>query len=156
VNPIIAVDTNDDRLALASEFGATHTINAMREDIPARVKEIVPRGVRYVFDNTGLDSSWRAAARSLGMGGTLATVAVPPTDILEFRAADMIETGSQFKFILAGAAVPRLFLPQLITWYRQGRFPYDRLVTTFDFADINAAFAASRSGQVVKPVLLMS
>ena len=68
----------------------------------------------------------------------------------------MIARAAQMKFILAGSAVPRVFLPQMIDWYRQGRFPYDRLITTFDFADINVAFEESRSGRAIKPVLLMS
>ena len=42
---LIAVDLFDEKLNLAREFGATHTINAAKEDIAARVNEIAPGGV---------------------------------------------------------------------------------------------------------------
>ena len=156
VTPIVAVDVNDDRLGLALELGATHSLNVARDEIPARVKEIVPRGVSHAFDTTGMDSSWRIASQCLRMGGTLGVVHVPPGDTLNFQCTEMIGRGAEMKFILAGSAVPRVFLPQMIDWYRQGRFPYDRLITTFDFADINVAFAESKAGRAIKPVLLMS
>jgi aryl-alcohol dehydrogenase len=41
----------------------------------------------------------------------------------------------------------------MIEFYRQGRFPFDRLISFYDFKDINEAIEASKSGEVVKPVL---
>ena len=67
----------------------------------------------------------------------------------------MLSKGARFQFILAGSSTPRIMLPQLINWYKQGRFPFDRLVKTFDFADINVAFAEAVAGRAIKPVLLM-
>ncbi len=34
--------------------------------------------------------------------------------------------------------------------------PYDQLIRTYDFADINQALADTQSGEVVKPVLIMN
>ena len=59
------------------------------------------------------------------------------------------------QFILAGSSTPRLFIPQMIEWYKIGRFPVDRLVKTFAFEQINEAWAESAAGKTVKPVLLM-
>jgi hypothetical protein len=59
------------------------------------------------------------------------------------------------QFIMAGSAVPRVFLPKMIEWYKQGRFPVERLVTTFPFSEINAAVHATESGEAIKPVVLM-
>jgi aryl-alcohol dehydrogenase len=56
--------------------------------------------------------------------------------------------------ILEGDTVPHVFIPQLIDLWRQGRFPFDRQVQTFPFADIDQAEQASLSGEVVKPVLI--
>jgi aryl-alcohol dehydrogenase len=156
VYPIVAVDVNDDRLALALELGATYAFNATRDDIPAGLKELLPRGVSHALDTTGLDSSWSIASTCLAMGGTLGAVHVPGGDTLHFRATEMIKRSAQFKFIMAGSALPRDFLPQLIDWYRQGRYPFDRLVKTFAFADINVAFAESKAGRAIKPVLVMA
>lgn len=52
--------------------------------------------------------------------------------------------------VIQGDAVPQRFIPRLIGLYRQGRFPFDRLVTFHDFADINRAIADERSGKTIK------
>jgi aryl-alcohol dehydrogenase len=154
-DPIIAVDINDDRLALALELGATHAFNAKNEDVVARVKELVPRGLRFAFDTSGVPASWATAVRSLCMGGTFGAAAAPEAETLGFHPVEAFGKGLRVQFIMGGSATPRVFLPQLIKWYKQGRFPVDRLVKTFPFAEINTAFAESHAGRAVKPVLLM-
>ena len=42
----------------------------------------------------------------------------------------------------------------LIELYRAGKFPFDRLITTFPLERINEAIDASISGDVVKPVVV--
>jgi Zn-dependent alcohol dehydrogenase len=49
---------------------------------------------------------------------------------------------------------PSRRLPQLAELWRQGRFPIDRLVSTFRFDEINGAVAALEAGDVIKPVVL--
>jgi aryl-alcohol dehydrogenase len=46
-----------------------------------------------------------------------------------------------------------VLIPLLIELHRQGRFPFDRLVTFYDFADINQAVEDSEKGIVLKPVV---
>jgi aryl-alcohol dehydrogenase len=45
------IPSNDGRLALARELGATHTLHARNEDAIARVAEICPSGVRFALDS---------------------------------------------------------------------------------------------------------
>ncbi len=53
-----------------------------------------------------------------------------------------------------GDAVSKVFLPQLIDLYRQGRFPFDKLITFYDSLEqVNQAIDDSHSGAVIKPVL---
>lgn len=56
--------------------------------------------------------------------------------------------------ILEGDAVPHLFIPRLIELWKQGRFPFDRFISTYPLSDINQAEADATSGTAVKPVLL--
>ena len=42
----------------------------------------------------------------------------------------------------------------LIQLYRDGKFPFDRLIATFPFNQINEAIAASKRGDVIKPVVV--
>lgn len=153
--PIIAVARNPKRLELALELGATHVVNAATEDVPARVQEISPGGVRYAFDSSGAVSMWHAAAVSLRAGGTFGVCAAAEQETLGGSPHFFLSKGARIQFIMGGNVVPRVFLPKLIEWYKQGRFPVDKLVQTFPFAEINEAFAASHDGRVVKPIVLM-
>ena len=47
--------------------------------------------------------------------------------------------------IIQGSALPNIFLPKLIALQQQGRFPYERLIKIYDFADINQAFEDSEA-----------
>ena len=55
--------------------------------------------------------------------------------------------------IIEGDSIPDIFIPQLIELFMQGRFPFDKLIKTYPFAEINQAIAASESGETIKPVL---
>ena len=154
-DPIIAVDVNSDRLALALELGATHTVNAEKEDVIARIMEVVPQGMRQALDASGAAEAWKAAGQILRYGGTFGSAGVPMGETLSGHPPDMFSKGIHVQFIMAGFAVPRIFLPRLIKWYQQGRFPIDRMVKTFPFTEVNEAFDEQHKGDVVKPVLLM-
>src|SRR4029453_2812186 len=53
-DPIIAVDLYDNRLSLARQMGATHTVNSGTLDAKAEIARIGPQGVDVFIDNTGL------------------------------------------------------------------------------------------------------
>jgi aryl-alcohol dehydrogenase len=56
--------------------------------------------------------------------------------------------------VIEGDAVPQTFIPKLISLYQKGLFPFDKLVKKYEFAEINAAFADSESGDTLKPVVV--
>ncbi|NLA34952.1 MAG: NAD(P)-dependent alcohol dehydrogenase, partial [Actinobacteria bacterium] len=56
--------------------------------------------------------------------------------------------------IFEGDVVPHEIIPKLIGWWRNGEFPFDRLIETFPLSEINEAEEASLSGRVIKPVLI--
>ncbi|MFI7608596.1 NAD(P)-dependent alcohol dehydrogenase [Micromonospora sp. NPDC049366] len=148
---IIAVDVNAQRLALATDLGATNTINARESDVARTIQEITGSGVAYVVDTTGradmLDHAVDAL-RPLGRVGLVAGGA-PDTAV----PAGKLAFGKTVSGIVQGDAIPQLFIPRLVELFRAGRFPIDRLVRFYDFDDIEAAFAAAASGEAVKPVL---
>ena len=55
--------------------------------------------------------------------------------------------------IIEGNCVPQVFIPELIELYRQGRFPFDKLVKFYPFDQINEAVRDSESGVTLKPIL---
>ncbi|WP_156760082.1 NAD(P)-dependent alcohol dehydrogenase [Microbacterium karelineae] len=154
VGKIIAVDLNADRLALATELGATHTVNAGEEDVPARIREITGDGVDYALETSGVSPVLRQAVDSLGVRGTVGVVgAQAPGTETAFETGLSMTRGWSLKMIIEGDSVPQVFIPRLVELWRQGRFPFDRLVKHYDLADIDEAFAASASGEVIKPIV---
>jgi aryl-alcohol dehydrogenase len=57
--------------------------------------------------------------------------------------------------VLGGGGRSGQLIPALIELYRQGRFPFDKLVRFYDFGEVEQALADSKSGEVIKPILRM-
>jgi aryl-alcohol dehydrogenase len=154
--PIVAVDIVPSRLALAREVGATDTIDARAGDVPAKVRAILPRGADYVLETTADAQAFADAFASLAMGAAIALVTVPHRgQPFPFAPRPIVAAAATVHGIIEGQAVPELFVPEMIGHYRRGRFPFDRLVRYYPFADINRAVADSHSGLTVKPILRM-
>jgi aryl-alcohol dehydrogenase len=153
---IVAVDIVESRLATAKELGATHAINSRSTDVAAEIAQITGgRGVDYALDATGIPAVLRQAADILGSGGTVALVGAPaPGTEVSFEVGASLLKGWHFRTIIEGDSVPQVFIPQLIRLWQQGKFPLEKVTKTFAFADINDAFDASESGEVIKPVLV--
>jgi aryl-alcohol dehydrogenase len=155
VGTVIAVDINDDRLALATELGATHVINGANEDAVARIQEITGGGVQTALDTTGNARVFRQMIDALGVAGhagALGAASAGSEGVIDLPTA--LSRGIRITWVVEGDAVPQLFIPELIALHRAGQFPFDRLVKTYAFDDINTAFDDSESGEVIKPVVL--
>ncbi len=151
---IIAVDLQENRLALATELGATHVVDGRESPVEA-VKEICGGLADFSLECTGNVDVLRLAADSVGMRGTCAIIGGAPAQA-EFTL-DHLTTlwGKRVVGILGGEGRALELIPGLIDLWRQGRFPFDRLITPFPLAEINEAFAAAHDGGVLKPVLTM-
>ncbi|MQA10964.1 MAG: alcohol dehydrogenase catalytic domain-containing protein [Pseudonocardiaceae bacterium] len=155
VTTIIAVDRHESRLALARRFGATDTINAGDGDPVAAVTEICGGPADFSMECTGVIDVCRQAADSVGMRGTCALIGGAPAGA-RFEL-DHLSTlwGKRVIGVLGGEGRGAVVIPALIELYRQGRFPFDELVTYFPLEEIEGALGASRAGEVLKPVLRM-
>jgi aryl-alcohol dehydrogenase len=151
---IVAIDTNSARLDLAMELGATDSFAADAEDLVGRIRAITGRGVNFTFNTTTSPSVFTAAVDCLAMRGTAAFVTAPRGEWSP-HMFKMLAGGRMLRGILGGDAAPRQFIPRLIRYWQQGRFPFDRLIRRYPFAAIGQAFADIAAGQVIKPVLRM-
>ena len=150
---VIAVDVNFERLELAKELGATHVVNAANgTDVCAAIREIEQRGVEFVLDTSGRAENLDVGIGALAPLGNFGFVAFNEHSGATVDAA-RLAVGQTLQGIIQGDAVSALMIPELIGLYRSGRFPFDRLVTFYDFADINQAFDDVAAGRVVKAVL---
>ncbi|WP_341633841.1 NAD(P)-dependent alcohol dehydrogenase [Sphingomonas agri] len=156
-NPIILIEPIAERRALAIELGATHVIDPMAADVPAAVVEIAPGGVDFVFDTSGIPAALESAFGYLGSHGAVGLVGVPSIAgaTLSVPIAQAITFGFSVKGIIEGDSDPDEFIPELIRLHREGRFPFDRLITSFPFDKINEAIEDQHAGKCVKVVLEM-
>ena len=152
---IIGIDTVDEKLALAKELGATHLINGKDDpDILAKINEITNgRGLDFTLDTIGNEELLNTAIESLRIGGTCGTVATTGNRIIGLRLISLMGQSKRLVGIVQGDSVPWLFIPKLIEFYKQGLFPFDKLINYYDFADINKAADDAHHGLAIKPVL---
>lgn len=151
---IIMVDIVAERLTFAKELGATHTVNSKETDPVEAIKEITGGGVNYALDTTGVPAVFSQMTKSLATRGHGALVGAAklgteaPIDI-----GTLLLNGIQVSLVIEGDTVPKEFIPRLINLYAEGKFPFDKLIKTYSFEDINQAFADSADGLTLKPVI---
>lgn len=150
---IIAVDVVADRLKMAKELGATHTVNASEVDPVEAVKDITGEGPEFSLECVGNPKVLRQAVDVLPRLGICGLLGVVPPGTEVSLDMDLIMNGRTVKGILGGDAIPDLFIPKLVELYHQGRFPYDKMITYYPFDEINQAVEDMEKGRVIKPVL---
>lgn len=152
---IVAIDLREERVALAQELGATVGVVSGRDDLKAALKGI--GGVHSAFDSTGHPKVIETAFRSLLPRGQLLCAGVSPVDAtIHTNAMQLVFSGCSLRGTIEGDANPREFIPRMIAWYRAGKLPLEKLVTTYPLREINTAVADMVDGRAIKPVLLMS
>ncbi|HWD50987.1 MAG TPA: NAD(P)-dependent alcohol dehydrogenase [Acidimicrobiales bacterium] len=148
---IVAVDIHRHRLDLALDLGATHALDGTASDVVAQVQAVTGGGADFTFDTTGNPAVMANAIAGLRMGGVCGFVGIQTGDLVLDGVALI---GKTVMGILEGGAEPRDLIPRLLGLWREGRFPFDRLIETFPLDQINEAEQASLSGRVIKPVLI--
>ncbi|MFB6349074.1 zinc-dependent alcohol dehydrogenase family protein [Moraxella sp. ZJ142] len=79
---IIVVDMDDNRLEMARQMGATHTVNSATEDAVARILQITDgRGVDCAMEAVGIPATWDICQKVVKEGGNLANVGVHGTSV---------------------------------------------------------------------------
>ncbi len=132
---VVAVDLADDKLEFAREFGATHTINASKEDPVEAIVDLTNGGVDYAFDTIGVRATNEqilSATRGGGPGahnhGGLSVLVGVPKELMTVDPALFLVYQRRYRGSL-GAAHPERDFPMFLRWHQEGRFPLDKLVT---------------------------
>ena len=151
---IIGVDLFESRLELAKELGATHVINGKAGDTVAEVKKITGGGADCSMDTTAIPPIIRQAMICLKPMGSCAVVgSTGPQDLTFKPQSDLMDPNINLYGIIEGESIPKVFIPRLIKLFKEGRFPFDRLVTEYKFEDINKALEDSDKGITIKPII---
>ena len=153
---VIAVDRSDRKLSLARTLGATHTINALREDSVELVRDLTGGGADCAIATVVVDSVFAASCASIRRGGRMVivgmaddgtTVSIDPTFISD-RGIRIL--GSKM-----GGGHPLVDIPSLVALHRAGRLRLEELVSgRHPLHLINEALDECRQGAPVRNMIL--
>ena len=153
---IIAVDVLKQKLGWAEEFGATHVVDASKEDPVARVQALSGRGgVDYAFEIVGTQKTIEQALAATHRGGTCVVVGVSPAGTrLSIDPGMLLQqrvlTGSSF-----GGGHQRTDVPMLIDLYMDGKYRLDEMITRrVPLEELNNAFDSMLAGEVKRSVVV--
>ncbi|WP_069160281.1 NAD(P)-dependent alcohol dehydrogenase [Nocardia altamirensis] len=152
---IIVIDRIPERLTLATELGATDTIDASTVDSAAAIDDLTDgRGVDYSIESTGVLAVMNTAAKVLAPLGSAAILGVTAPDAaLQANVFELLK-GRTITGSVMGHQAPAVLIPRLLNLYRQGRFPLDCLIRRYPLHQINTAVADVKSGSTIKAVLV--
>lgn len=155
-HPIIAVDLKPARLDHARALGATHGVDASREDPVAAVKAITRRGVDFSFVAVGDTRAVAQACDALSPGGTCVLIGVPATGATVPLDVRPLVTGERsIRGCSYGSARTREDLPRLVELYLAGRLRVDELIThRYGLDEANEAFRALAAGELGRGLIV--
>jgi aryl-alcohol dehydrogenase len=153
---IVSVDVRDNRLQLARELGATHTIDASRQDPVDELMKLLPHGFPYALETSGVPAVLAQAIQTSAIGGEVGIVGAPPMGATVPLDINFLLLNRKLRGIVEGQSNSDIFIPRLISLYQQGKFPFDKLIRFYSFEEINQAAADAEQGRTLKAVMRMA
>src|SRR5258707_587486 len=157
VDTIIACDLLENKLTFAREFGATHTLDASKEKVVDRVRELTGgRGADYAFDAIGGEATTLQILDAIRPGGTAVIVGMAAMNVRAPITPYMMALQEKcIKGTMYGSVRPNLDFPWLVDQYLAGNLKVDELVSrTYALEEINEGFSALRRGEVARGVVV--
>lgn len=157
---IIGIDRIESRMKLARELGCTHTINTSSLPEGKELGDIVREyseglGATVTIDTTGVPALIKAGVDFTRNVGKIIQVGSAPFDFnLEINAFTFMVAGKQFMGAIEGQAYPAEYVPLMIKWYREGRFPIDKMMKRMPADQYEQALKEMHDGTTIKPILV--
>ncbi len=152
---IIAVDLMENKLAMAKEFGATHTVDGSSTDAVQAIMAMTGGGVDFSFEAIGSKKAAEQAYESLKPGGTATVIGmIPVGQKVEIDGTSLLSE-KKLQGSGMGSNRFRVDIPRYIEFDRQGRLHLDKMITRRGrLEDVNEAFRAMKAGEVARSVLM--
>jgi alcohol dehydrogenase len=153
---IIAVDTLDDKLKIAKQLGATHTVNAADPKAVEQIRDLSGGGVEYGFEMASSVKALDLAYKATRRGGMTVTASLPhPTHTLSVPVSALTAEERTLKGSYVGSCVPNRDIPRFVSLYQQGLLPVDHLMSErITLKDINVGFDRLADGASVRQILV--
>jgi S-(hydroxymethyl)glutathione dehydrogenase/alcohol dehydrogenase len=141
---IIAVASNDKKLALAKEFGADLVVNYKQDDPVAKVMELTGGGADYAIETAGSAEVIQQAYASIHSGGkcVVAGMAALGTSV-SIQSYEFL-LGKAITGTVQGDIRAQVDIPRYVDMFMDGKLPLDQ---------VNDAFNALEKGEVIRSVV---
>lgn len=144
---VIAVDVDDSKLSLATQLGASLTINSLNTDPAAVIKKEIG-GAHGVLVTAVSPTAFTQAQGMLRRGGTAVLTGLPPGSF-PISIFDMVLNGITIRGSIVGT---RLDLQEALTFAGAGKVK--ATVSTARLEEINSVFEHMRQGKINGRVVL--
>lgn len=155
--PVVAVDPEPRKLAVAESFGAAPLVpwQGNAEATAEAVRDVTGGGVDHAVEASGRGEAMLAAVLSTRPRGSAVLIGIPSADTLLPVPAVTIQGGERrILGSVYGSSKPERDFPAILELYRAGRLPLDRLVShRLPLDEIDRAFALMSSGEALRVVV---
>src|SRR5690625_718976 len=153
---LVAIDLSDEKLALAKELGATHTINPKNIKNDDELIEAAGGRVDLGFDMAGAVPAFETAYTLTNRGGSTITSGLPnPASRFPLSLSQLVAEERSVQGSYLGSGVPAIDITRYIDLYKAGRLPVDRLIgKTFALEQINEGFDHMASGSNLRDAIV--
>ncbi|WP_425040824.1 zinc-binding dehydrogenase [Primorskyibacter sp. S187A] len=152
---IIAVDTTEDKLAIAKSFGATDGVLATGKKPWVAAMRSMGRGADAVIVTVGAIPAFESAPRYLAPGGRVIMVGMPHSgQTTEYEPVILAALGQGMQGSKMGDVVIKRDIPWMADLYAQGRLQLDELISkSWSLSEINEAIADTKTGAAKRNVI---
>ena len=154
---IIAVDLDPRKLELARQFGATHVVDASKDDPVAAIQALTDgNGADVCIEAVGNPKVFEQAFYARDLAGTVVQVGVPNPEMrIDLPMIDFFGRGGRLKPSWYGDCLPSRDFPLLVDLHLQGRLPLERFVSeTIGIDGVEEAFHKMEAGEVLRSVVV--
>lgn len=139
---VVAIDVDDDKLALAEELGATETINSTRADPVESLHGLLGHGADVVIEALGSAATAKLAVDLADDGGRAVLAGVAPIgQTLDVDITKVVRRKIQILGTFGGQAHETM--PEVLRMVEQGGIDLERLITDrFSFDEVGEAYRA--------------
>ena len=151
---VIAVDSNPEKLEVASRLGATRTVRA-GPDAVKEVRDLSRGGVDFAFEMASSVAALQLAFDITKRGGTTVTGSLPhPDHRFSIPAVQLAAEERTLKGTYLGSCVPARDIPRFIALYQRGKLPVNKLLSEIiSLEELNEGFDRLAYGKSIRQIM---
>lgn len=156
--PVIGVDPNPTRRALAKLYGATHVIDPAVGDVAAEIRKIVPGGVDLAVESSGVPEVMSQAVNATRpQGGRAVVIGNAKHGATLSLNPGVFNQGKSLLGTWGGDSLPDRDYGRFGRLLASGRFPVrDLLSKAYSLAQADQALRDLAAGNIGRPLIDMS